>query len=455
MNNTPNWIESAFIYHIYPLGLTAAPHENRYDQPVEYRLEKIYPWLDHLEWLGINTILLGPILKSMSHGYDLVDYFKIDQRLGDNQTFQKFSQEAHRRGMRILLDAVFNHSGRDFFAFQEILNSGQTSLYQNWYEGVRFDQTSPMGDPFTYNTWDGHFKLPKFNLSNPDVRDYLYKAVQYWIREWDIDGLRLDAADVIQPNFMQDLRQMTSTIKNDFWLMGEVVHGHYQQWANPDHLHSVTNYEAYKGLFSSLNDKNYFEIAYSLNRQFGADGIYKELMLYNFVDNHDVNRIMSQLEDNRHIYLLYTLLFTMPGVPSLYYGSEWGIEGKREASSDKALRPAIDLYQMIQDAPEPTLPVFIKNLADFRRNNIALRIGKYRQEFVNSQQLGFWREMENQKTLIILNASSEPFHISKLKIPDQTRNINLFDPNMKIIIENHHISTDILPYGVNMIVFES
>jgi cyclomaltodextrinase len=290
----------------------------------------LYPWLDHLQWLGVNTILLGPTFQSMSHGYDLVDYFRIDQRLGDNLSFQKFSQEVHHRGMRILLDAVFNHTGRDFFAFQDLLKNGQNSVYKNWYAGVRFEQSSPMGDPFTYNTWDGHFRLPKLNLSEPGVRDYLFTAVRYWIQEWAIDGLRLDAADVIQPDFIQELRQQTTLMKDDFWLMGEVVHGHYQDWANPNHLHSVTNYEAYKGLYSSLNDKNYFEIAYSLQRQFGDGGIYKDLILYNFVDNHDVNRIISQLEEKNQIYLLYTLLFTMPGVPSIYYGSEWESRGSEK-----------------------------------------------------------------------------------------------------------------------------
>ncbi len=455
MMNTSNWIETAFIYHIYPLGLTSAPYKNQYNQPVEYRLEQMYPWLDHLQWLGVNTILMGPILQSMSHGYDLVDYFKIDQRLGDNHSFQKFSQEVHRRGMRIILDAVFNHSGRDFFAFQDILKNKQNSLFQHWYDGVRFDQSSPMGDPFTYNTWDGHFRLPKFNLSNPDVRDYLYKAVQYWYQEWNIDGLRLDAADVVQMDFMKELRQITTSLKNDFWLMGEVVHGQYQNWANPNYLHSVTNYEAYKGLYSSLNDKNYHEIAYSLQRQFGNDGIYKDLMLYNFVDNHDVNRIISQLEDKKQIYLLYTLLFTIPGVPSIYYGSEWGIQGIRDAKSDKALRPAIDLNQMIQHAPEYALPEFIKNMASFRQNNVAIRIGTYRQEFVNSQQFGFWRETDQQKVLIMLNASSEPFHVSKMKIPNQSNYIKHFDPNLKISIENQLFSTEIPPYGMVIIVFES
>ncbi len=453
MYNSPEWISTALIYHIYPLGLTSAPFYNQYDQPSENRLEQLYPWLDHLQWLGINTIFLGPILQSRSHGYDVVDYFHIDRRLGDNHTFKFFSEAVHQRGMRIVLDAVFNHSSRDFFAFQDLLKNEQNSGYKDWYDGVQFGQSSPAGDSFTYYTWDGYTDLPKFNLSNPDVVEHLFQAVRYWMEEWQIDGLRLDAADNLRLDFLKRLRKMTSARREDFWLMGEVVHGQYQQWANPQQLHSTTNYEAYKGLYSSFNDGNFFEIAHSLERQFGAGGLYRDLQLYNFVDNHDVNRIIDQIKNKKHLYLVYALLFCMPGIPSIYYGSEWGLHGVRSAHSDHALRPAIHLHQMINQAPEKDLPQFIQNLAKFRAENPALQRGSYYPAFIQSRQFGFWREFENNKVLVLINAGTEPFPTNPINIPEITKKVTVFDRRTNFEIIESSIHAEIPPEWLAIFTF--
>ncbi len=454
MNNTPQWIPSAFIYHLYPLGLTSAPRENQFNQPPEDRIQQLYPWLDHLQWLGVNTLFLGPILQSSSHGYDLVDYFQIDRRLGNNQTFKAFAQEVHRRGMHLILDAVFNHSGRDFFAFRDLQKNGNQSPYIDWYEGLRFDQHSPMGDSFNYQTWAGHHSLPKFNLANPATREYLLQAVRFWIEEWGIDGLRLDAADHVCLDFWQELRQICTGIRPDFWLMGEVVHGQYEQWANPQHLHSVTNYEAYKGLYSSLNDHNYFEIAHTLQRQFAEGGIYEELMLYNFVDNHDVNRVASQLINQDHLYPLYGLLFSMPGIPSIYYGSEWGLKGQRNEYSDHDLRPSINLHRMIQHAPETNLPTTILKLANFRALTPALQSGSYQQANVSSLQFAFWRETAHQKVLVSLNAGEKVFNLTGIQIENHFYVKNSFDNQTDYQLENGKIQLQTPPNWMSMIVFE-
>lgn len=454
MKNTPHWIPSTFIYHLYPLGQTAAPRENYFDQPSEDRIAQLYPWLDHLQWLGVDTLLLGPILQSSSHGYDLADYFKVDRRLGNNQSFKAFADEVHRRGMRIILDAVFNHSGRDFFAFRDLQQNGNQSQYLDWYEGVRFGQSSPMGDSFDYQTWAGHYALPKFNLANPSVREYLFQAVRFWIAEWGIDGLRLDAADHVRLDFWQELRQLTTSLRPDFWLMGEVVHGQYQQWADLKHLHSVTNYEAYKGLYSSLNDANYFEIAHTLQRQFAEGGIYRDLMLYNFVDNHDVNRVASQLKKRQHLYPLYALLFTMPGIPSIYYGSEWGISGQRNTYSDQALRPALNLQDLIQNAPEANLPVTIQKLAQLRSETPALQTGSYRPVYVSSQQFAFWRETEIQKVLVVLNSDSEVITLSGIQIPDHLQLKSVFENQSDFRLGHDQLEVNIPPNWVSIFVFE-
>ena len=268
------------------------------------------------------------LFESTSHGYDTVDYFQVDRRLGDRDALRRLVADLHAAGIRVILDAVFNHVGRDFWAFADLRDKLSASDYGAWFEGLSFDGGSPYGDPFIYEGWNGHLNLVKLNLRLPAVKAHLFQAAEMWIREFDIDGLRLDAAECMDLEFLQGLRNFCRGIRPDFWLMGEVVLGDYRRWVNERTLDSVTNYECYKGLWSSLVDTNYFEIAYALNRQFGRDGIYRGLPLYNFVDNHDVDRVASRLNKAEHLYPLYCLLFTMPGIPSIYYGSEWGISGR-------------------------------------------------------------------------------------------------------------------------------
>jgi len=415
--NTPEWVKRAIFYHIYPLGLLDAPCHNDANSPIVQRLNQLYPWLDHIQSLGVNSLYLGPLLESESHGYDTRDYFQLDHRLGTNQDLQDFVREVHHRGMHIILDGVFNHSGRSFWAFEHILEHQQQSPYCDWYQDLKFGQKNPLGDPFDYKTWDGHYSLPKFNLANSQVRQHLLQAIQFWVDTFAIDGLRLDAADQVQIDFWQELRAQISTSHPDFWLIGEIVRGDYNQLANEKSLHSVTNYEAYKGLYSSFNDANFFEIAHTLQRQFGQEGLYRNLMLYNFVDNHDVNRIASQLQNLAHLYPLYALLFCLPGTPSIYYGSEWAIPGRRSAASDSDLRPALSLKEMQTQNPQPHLVKTIRRFSELRRQLPALQSGNYRPALVQAQQFAFWREMENQKVLVVINSADEAISLEAIKVP--------------------------------------
>ncbi len=326
-----HWSNDAFFYHIYPLGFCGAPFHNDFSSPPVPRLEKLYNWLDHIQELGANALYLGPVFESSAHGYDTVDYYWVDRRLGTNETLAALSREIHRRGMRLVLDGVFNHVGRDFWAFYDVRQKGADSAYCDWFSKLSFGGTSPQGDPFTYEGWNGHSSLVRLNQSNPAVRKHLFDAVAAWIRDFDIDGLRLDAADCLEKDFIIDLAAHCRSLRADFWMVGEVIHGDYRAWANPTMFDAVTNYECYKGLYSSHVDQNYFELAYALNRQFGPAGIYSGLPLYAFADNHDVDRVASSLRNPAHLYPLYTLLLTIPGVPSIYYGSEWGIEGRRNS----------------------------------------------------------------------------------------------------------------------------
>ena len=406
------WTKDAFFYHIYPLGLCGAPDRNEVAAPTVNRLDLLYPWLDHIQELGVNALYLGPVFQSSSHGYDTMDYYQVDRRLGDNQTLVKFSEELHQRGMRLVLDGVFNHVGREFWAFKDVLTNGEESAYCHWFHNLHFGEKSPMGDPFQYEGWQGHYSLVKLNLSEPDVRAHLLDAVAMWMEEFKIDGIRLDTADCIAIDFLQALHDFTKSRDPEFWLMGEVVHGDYRHWVNPSTLDSVTNYECYKGLYSSLNDANYFEIAYSLNRQFGPEGIYRENLLYNFVDNHDVDRVVSKLENPSLLYPLHILLFTMPGIPAVYYGSEWGIEGVKGERSDKPLRPALNLEQVRNNAPQRDLEKVIRQLSDLRQSFDALREGDYQEVFVDNRQFAFMRQSENDTVIVALNSADEPVEVA-------------------------------------------
>jgi glycosidase len=444
---TQLWADNAIFYHIYPLGLSGAPDTNNFTQAVEYRLDKLHNWLDHIQSLGANAIYLGPLFQSSSHGYDTADYYQVDRRLGNDDTLARFADDVHQRGMHLVLDAVFNHVGRDFWAFKDVQTHGENSVYRDWFHNLRFDTRSPKGDAFNYEAWQGHYSLVKLNLAHPHVRAHLFDAVAMWMDRFNIDGLRLDAADCIDLDFLQALNAFTKARRADFWLLGEVVHGDYRQWVNAGTLDSVTNYACYKGLYSSLVDRNYYEIAYNLERQFGSDGMYRDLMLYNFADNHDVDRVASKLPDQTLLNPLYLLLFTMPGIPSIYYGSEWGLKGQKGPWSDKSLRPQLELDQMQAQAPQPHLKTLIGRLAALRKNTNALRLGNYLPIHVAHQQFVFQRQFEGETLLIALNSSAQN---SEVKLPFPNRQgvvaVDVLNGQERFTIEEGHLQISLPPH---------
>lgn len=393
------YINESIIYNIYPLGFCGAPRDN--DGKLVYRLDKIYDCIEHLKKMSVNVIVFNPLFESSRHGYDTIDYRKVDCRLGDNDSFKKICNTLHENGIKVILDGVFNHVGRDFFAFKDVQQNLGNSRYCNWFQNLSFDRRSPKGDPFWYEGWAGHYELVKLNLQNDEVVNYLLDSVKFWIDEFDIDGLRLDAADCIDLEFFRKLRNVCKSKKPDFWLYGEITHGDYNRWANDNLLDSVTNYECYKGIYSSHNDHNYFEIAHSLSRQFGNGGIYRNIYTYNFVDNHDVNRIASDLKDKNHLENVYTLMYTMPGVPSIYYGSEYGIEGKRTKFSDYELRPCLDLNN-IENANYDLLNHIIK-LGKVRLALDALKYGKFDNVNIMNEKLVYKRFTDNQTVFVAFN----------------------------------------------------
>ncbi|ETI90887.1 MAG: putative maltodextrin glucosidase [Clostridium butyricum DORA_1] len=403
------WIEDRVFYNIFTLGFCDVLEPSRiYEE--KNRLIKIEEWIPHLKKMSINAIYFGPVFESSYHGYDTRDYLNIDKRLGTNEDFKDLCKKLHENDIKIVLDGVFNHVGREFWAFKDIQKNGRNSKYCSWFSGLNFDSRSPMGDDFNYESWNGCYDLVKLNLWNGEVVEYLLHAVEFWIDEFDIDGLRLDAADKIIFDFFKELKIFTEKKKDNFWLMGEIIHGDYNRWANKESLDSVTNYECYKGIYSSHNDKNYFEIAYSLNRMFGNGGIYKDLCLYNFVDNHDVNRLASTLKAQEYLYNVYTILYTMPGVPSIYYGSEYGIKAVKGDKTDLPLRPSVDEIENYEDKNNELFD-HIEKLGRIRAASEALKNGNYEQVIIKNEQYVFSRTSKNDKIYIVLNLSDKESYL--------------------------------------------
>ncbi|MDB2153088.1 alpha-amylase family glycosyl hydrolase [Clostridium butyricum] len=403
------WIEDRVFYNIFTLGFCDVLEPSRiYEE--KNRLIKIEEWIPHLKKMSINAIYFGPVFESSYHGYDTRDYLNIDKRLGTNEDFKDLCKKLHENDIKIVLDGVFNHVGREFWAFKDIQKNGRNSKYCSWFSGLNFDSRSPMGDDFNYESWNGCYDLVKLNLCNGEVVEYLLHAVEFWIDEFDIDGLRLDAADKIIFDFFKELKIFTEKKKDNFWLMGEIIHGDYNRWANKESLDSVTNYECYKGIYSSHNDKNYFEIAYSLNRMFGNGGIYKDLCLYNFVDNHDVNRLASTLKAQEYLYNVYTILYTMPGVPSIYYGSEYGIKAVKGDKTDLPLRPSVDEIENYEDKNNELFD-HIEKLGRIRVASEALKNGNYEQVIIKNEQYVFSRTSKNDKIYIVLNLSDKESYL--------------------------------------------
>ncbi len=397
------WYDEAVFYHIYPLGLTGAPKQNSYGEP-EHRLNTLLPWITHIKKIGCNALYIGPLFESVGHGYETTDYKKLDSRLGTNEDLAAFVAECHRQGIKVVLDGVFNHTGRDFFAFQDLKQNREQSAYKDWYCNVNFWGNNEYNDGFSYENWGGHNLLVKLNQHNPAVRDYICDVIRFWVSEFDIDGIRLDAADVLDFEYMKALRRTANEVKPDFWLMGEVIHGDYTRWVNEGTLHCVTNYTLHKALYSGHNDHNYFEIAHTVKRLYEMGGNRIDgLRLYNFTDNHDVERIYTKLNKKEHFAPVHVLLYTLPGVPSIYYGSEFGIEGKKERFSDDSLRPALSLSDYENAEEKNPCTRLIAALGLVRRHTAALSYGDYRELLLTNRQYAFSRNYNGVSVVVTVN----------------------------------------------------
>ena len=395
------WFEKCVIYQIYPFGFCGAPDTN--DGVLNHTILKVLDFIPHLEKLGIDALYFCPVFESSAHGYDTKDFGTIDVRLGTNDDFKKVCNQLHQNGIKVILDGVFNHVGREFFAFCDVQKNKWDSKYKDWFY-INFDGNSPYNDGFWYEGWEGHYELVKLNLDNPDVKNHIFQNVSNWIDEFDIDGLRLDVAYMLNRNFMRELKSLCKGKKEDFFVAGEMIHGNYNDIVNDQMLDSATNYECFKGIYSSFNSMNMFEIGHSLRNRFGKEDwcAYKNLKLICFVDNHDVTRIYSNLTNKNHLPLCYGILMSMPGIPCIYYGSEWGMEGEK-CNGDKALRPFVaePAWNQLCDS--------ISQMVTAHKNSKALCYGNFEILHLTNKQIVFERCFEDERIIVLINADENEY----------------------------------------------
>ncbi|WP_076866372.1 alpha-amylase family glycosyl hydrolase [Bradyrhizobium mercantei] len=329
-----NWIEHAVWWHVYPLGFVGAEREAGACAGVAHRLEHLVRWLDYAVELGVSGILLGPIFASSTHGYDTIDHFLIDRRLGDDADFDAFVEAARRRGLRIILDGVFNHVGRDSPHFLRAITGGPRSSDASWFHLT----WPPDGKEPDCAVFEGHHQLVTLNHHEPAVVDYVIRVMNHWL-DRGADGWRLDAAYAVPRQFWQRVLPAVRAQHPDAYVFGEVIHGDYAGFVDETGVDAVTQYELWKAIWSALNDRNLHELAWALARH---NAMIDRFVPQTFIGNHDVTRIASQLLDERHIPHALVILMTCGGTPSIYAGDEQAFRGikERRAGGDDAIRPA-------------------------------------------------------------------------------------------------------------------
>ncbi|MCX6482667.1 MAG: alpha-amylase family glycosyl hydrolase [Mycobacterium sp.] len=322
----PDWVRHAIWWHVYPLGFVGAYPCAAPPGAGEHRLSRIIDWLDHAVELGASGIALGPVFASRTHGYDTTDHYRIDPRLGDDADFDRLIHEAHSRGLRVLLDGVFNHVGTDFARYRQAIEH-QDSEAQAWFRGR----------PGHFDTFEGHGDLITLNHGNADVIDYVVGVMAHWLGR-GADGWRLDAAYAVPEAFWAQVLPRVRQSHSQAWFVAEVIHGDYSAFADCTGVDSVTQYELWKAIWSSLNDSNLHELDWAMQRHNGFQDTFAPLT---FVGNHDVTRIASQVRHPGHLAHALVLLFTVGGVPSVYAGDEFAFLGVKEdrAGGDDAVRP--------------------------------------------------------------------------------------------------------------------
>jgi cyclomaltodextrinase / maltogenic alpha-amylase / neopullulanase len=383
----PGWVQHAIWWQIYPLGFVGAYPADPAPPPSEHRLRRIAGWFDHAIELGASGIALGPIFASRTHGYDTTDHYRIDPRLGDDADFDFVIDEAHRRGLRVLLDGVFNHVGSEFANNDWLVKQGNG-----------------------FHTFEGHDGLRTLDHSKPEVVQYVGDVMRHWLGR-GADGWRLDAAYAMPDEFWAAVIPGIRQDYPDAWFVGEVIHGDYSARVRDARFDSVTQYELWKAIWSALNDNNFHELDWALKRH---NGFLDTFAPMTFIGNHDVTRIASRLHDDRHLPHALVILMTVGGVPSIYGGDEYGLAGIKEErfGGDDAVRPEFSTVPGPLAQRETELFRLHQFLIGLRRRHPWLHQATTSVELVNNRQYVYVSRHGDDALLVVLNLDDTPIAFS-------------------------------------------
>ena len=394
----PEWVRHAVLWQLHPLTFLGAPAEVDPVAPSEPRLRGLLPWLDYVVELGTNALLLGPVFQSSTHGYDTTDHFRIDTRLGSEDDFQAVLDAAHRRGLRVVLDGVFNHVGRGFGRLKQAESGGAGSEFGSWFRWTRSGELA---------LFEGHEILVTLNHNEPAVVDHVVGVMRHWTGR-GVDGWRLDAAYAVPDRFWATVTDRVCQEHPDLWIFGEVIHGDYAARVRTGGLHAVTQYELWKAIWSGLNDRNLFELAHALERH---ESLLDVFVPQTFIGNHDVTRIATRLRDPRHVGHALVVLMTVAGTPSIYAGDELGWEGLKEnrAGGDDAIRPAFPAAPGDVDKGE----VFRlhQQLIAVRRRNAWVHDAATEVVHLTNTSLAYVSAWDGHRLAVVLNVSDDPLSV--------------------------------------------
>jgi cyclomaltodextrinase / maltogenic alpha-amylase / neopullulanase len=390
-----SWVDHVIWWQVYPLGFVGAEKELSAFEAEVNRLPRLQGWLDHLISWGGNGLLLGPIFTSTSHGYDTVDYFQIDPRLGDDADFDALVAACRDRGVRLLLDGVFNHAGRDFPPVAKALTEGPGS------EGA-----------ITADYFEGHDNLITLNHSSTVVQEYVRNVMLHWLRR-GIDGWRLDAAYAVSASFWSAVLPAVREEFPEAWFVGEMIHGDYVDYVKTSGLDSVTQYELWWAIWSSIDKVNLHELQWTLGRH---TMFVNNFLPLTFLSNHDVTRIASQINDQRHWSHAIALLGFLPGIPCVYYGDEFGLEAVKEhrPSGDDAVRPEMPKERWLFTHSHPEVERIYRRVIGLRRRNPWLVDAMIKTEQVENARIVIRARARHgeQSLALILNLAGEPFPLA-------------------------------------------
>jgi cyclomaltodextrinase / maltogenic alpha-amylase / neopullulanase len=390
------WVEHAIWWQVYPLGFVGAFPAGQPPGAGEHRLRQLVDWLDHAIALGASGIALGPIFASRTHGYDTTDHYRIDPRLGDDADFDYLVAEARRRGLRVLLDGVFNHVGVDFPRYREAANDEASA---RWFRGR----------PGRFHTFEGHSELITLNHENPEVIDYTVDVMTRWLRR-GADGWRLDAAYAVPQQFWASTLPRVREGHPGAWFVGELIHGDYAAVVEAAKFDSATQYELWKAIWSALNDGNFFELNWALQRHNGFLASFAPLT---FIGNHDVTRIASRLERPQHVAHALVILLTIGGVPSVYAGDELGFRGVKEEryGGDDAVRPEFGSPPIELDARGADVWALHQYLIGLRRRHAWLHAALTTAVRLDNRHYVYETRTGDDALLVALNIDDEPLRL--------------------------------------------